>query len=150
MHAHKTRIIHLTIHAVLCTVSCWSKSLWICMQVQYWHACNPITSHTNMWTWCKHILCVHYNLLTPFVVTTHNANSQKGGVNRHDILHWSGLRIHVFEVVKWSEVNNGFISQCERKQNYFVRGLIRLQVQQAYACTCHWAVTDQHIFARNI
>ena len=28
----------------------------------------------------------------------------------------------------------GFFSQCERKHNYFVHGLIRLQVQQAYAC----------------
>ena len=28
----------------------------------------------------------------------------------------------------------GFFSQCERKHNYFVHVLIRLQVQQAYAC----------------
>ena len=28
----------------------------------------------------------------------------------------------------------GFFSQCEKKHDYFVHGLIRLQVQQAYAC----------------
>ena len=38
------------------------------------------------------------------------------------------------KVMHFSEVNGGFISQCERKQNYFVHGFIRLQVQQAYAC----------------
>ena len=27
-----------------------------------------------------------------------------------------------------------FVSQCERKHNYFVHVLIRLQVQEAYAC----------------
>ena len=27
----------------------------------------------------------------------------------------------------------GFFSQCEKKHNYFVHGLIRLQVQQTYA-----------------
>ena len=28
----------------------------------------------------------------------------------------------------------GLISQCEKKHNYFVHVLIRLQVQQAFAC----------------
>ena len=30
--------------------------------------------------------------------------------------------------------SSGFFSQCERKHNYFVHGLIRLQVQQAFVC----------------
>ena len=37
-------------------------------------------------------------------------------------------------LVKSSEVIMGFFSQCERKHNYFVHVLIRLQVQQAFAC----------------
>ena len=28
----------------------------------------------------------------------------------------------------------GFFSQCERKHNYLLHALIRLQVQQAFAC----------------
>ena len=43
----------------------------------------------------------------------------------------------------------GFFCQCEKKHNYFVHGLIRLQVH-ASTCMHHRAVTDQHIFACNI
>ena len=45
-----------------------------CMEVQYCHACNPITSHTSMWSWCKHILCA--------IITCWHL-----GVNKYDILH---------------------------------------------------------------
>ena len=47
-----------------------------CMEVQYLHACNPIVIQMfeHMWSWCKHILCVHYNPLAPFVAITHNTN----------------------------------------------------------------------------
>ena len=41
----------------------------------------------------------------------------------------------------------GFIGQCERKHNYFVHVLIRLQVQQVYACIIELCLI---IFARNI
>ena len=32
--------------------------------------CNPIVIHIfeHMWSRCKHILCVHYNLLAPFAI----------------------------------------------------------------------------------
>ena len=47
--------------------------------------------HTSMWSWCKHILCAHYNPLASFVAITHNTNWQKvgggGGVNKYHILH---------------------------------------------------------------
>ena len=39
----------------------------------------------------------------------------------------------------------GFI----RRDIYFVHVLIWLQVQEAYACTIHSVVTDQHIFAQS-
>ena len=35
--------------------------------------------HTSMWSWCKHILCAHYNPLASFVAITHNTNWQKVG-----------------------------------------------------------------------
>ena len=45
-----------------------------------------------------------------------------------------GYALLFFEYCSDALVNNGFFSQCEKKHNYFVRVLIRLQVQQACAC----------------
>ena len=147
MHAYKTRIICLTIHAVLCVILCWSKSLWICMQVQYWHACNPIViqmfEHKCGFSVSTFCACVHYNPLASLFQTTYNTNWQKRewtGMIYCTDLGYAFLFLEYWSdaLVKWSEII--WIMGFFRRNNYV---LIRLQVQEAYI---HSVVTDQHIF----
>lgn len=67
---------------------------------------------------------------------------KRGEVNRHDILHWSGLHILALGVLHWCIRITGFFRQCVKKHNYFVLGLIRFQVHLAYACIIEFCLIN--------